>query len=195
MNGFHLDPELIDAFRDGSLDQQGDAVLARQVARVLPAHWSLPNPIAAALSRVVARLGGEAALLAWLGRHPGLPRLVSTVYALIGLLDRLSDQPAVVATLPEVRQQVGLPAYLQAHLVPDPQAPDTGGETLASLGGQIELMLAEERYTEAVQLAIATVDLLQQVLARAAHLDPDLADVGGELESIRDSLNNIVTEQ
>jgi hypothetical protein len=195
MNGFQLDPELIDAFSNGSLDQQGEDLLARQVAHVLPAHWSLPNPIAAALSRLVAHLGGDAALITWLGRHPGLPRLVSTVYTLIGLLDRLSDQPAVVAALPEVRQQVGLPASLQAHLVPDPQAPGAGSETLASLGGQIELMLAEERYTEAVQLATATVDLLQQVLSRAAHVDTDLADGGRELEPIRDGLEKTLTEQ
>lgn len=91
VNGFHLDPELIDAFSEGNLDQQGEAVLARRVARVLPAQGSLPNPVAAALSRVVARLGGETALFAWLRSHPGLPRLVATVYALIGLLDRLSD--------------------------------------------------------------------------------------------------------
>jgi hypothetical protein len=191
ITGIRLDDELVDAFCNGTLDRQGEAVLAEQVARVLPFHSALPSPTAAALSRVIDRLGNEQALFAWLESHPGLPRLTASVYALIGLLDTLSDQPAVVGALREARQQIGLPASLEAHLVPDPLAPDAGSETLASVAGQIESLLAEERLADAVQMARATAEMLQYVVSRAAEADPNLQDLSGQLDRIRHSLNTL----
>lgn len=191
MTGVYLDDELVDAFRNGTLDRQGEAVLAEQVARVLPFHWTLPNPTAAALSRVIDRLGDEQKLFDWLGSHPGLPQLTASIYALIGLLDTLSDQPAVVATLRDARQEIGLPSSLEAHLVPDPLAPGAGNETLASLAGQIKSLLAEERYGDAVHMARATTEMLHQVVSRAAETDPNLADLSGQLERIRHNLNTL----
>lgn len=191
MTGVYLDDELVDAFRNDTLDRQGEAALAEQVARVLPFHWTLPNPTAAALSRVIDRLGDERKLFDWLGGHPGLPRLTASIYALIGLLDTLSDQPAVVAALRDARQEIGLPSSLEAHLVPDPFAPGTGSETLASLAGQIESLLAEERYGDAVQMARATAEMLHYVVSQAAEADPNLADLSGQLERIRHNLNSL----
>jgi hypothetical protein len=190
MTGYYLDDELIDAFRAGSLDQRGEAALAEQVARVLPFRWALPNRTAAALSSLVGHLGGDQALLAWLRNHAGVPRLVASTYLLVGLLDLLSDRPAVVEALRETRQQAGLPASLEARLVPD-----TSGDTLASLGGQIETLLGEDRFAEAAETALATVQMLQLVVSRAAREDPGLEDAGVQLERLRDELDTVVDAQ
>jgi hypothetical protein len=189
VNATQLDDELVDAFCSDALDRRGEAALARQVARVLPFHASLPNPVAVALARVIDRVGGEANLFEWLGHHPGLPRLVASVYSLVALLDRLSDCPAVVAALVETRQRVGLPASLEMRLVPDPLDPRAAPETLASLGGQLESLLRAERYTEAAETALATVDMLRQVLLRAARDDADVVRAGDELERVRHALD------
>jgi hypothetical protein len=63
MADFRLDRELVEAFEEGRLDQEGEAVLADQVARILPFHSVLPNPLAASLARVSQHLGGQQALL------------------------------------------------------------------------------------------------------------------------------------
>lgn len=99
MTDFKLDRSLVEAFVAGTLDPQGEAELAAQVARVIPFHAMAPNPVAAGLSRIIHHLGDERALLAWLDRHPGEPRLVARLFVLIGLLDRYGDEPAVVTAL------------------------------------------------------------------------------------------------
>ena len=90
-----------------------------------------------------------------------------------------------------VRQQVGLPASLEAHLVPDPLAPGAGSETLASLAGQIEQLLAEERFTDAVEMARAAVEMLEYVVSGAAEGDPKLSDLSGQLNRIRHNLDTL----
>jgi hypothetical protein len=186
MTQFHLDDRLVEAFNSGALDHEGQAALAQQVAGLLAVHWMLPNPTAAALSTVIRRLGDDSALITWLDRYPGLPRLVAAVYALIGLLDGLSDHPAVVTALEEMRQRIGVPPELEAFL-----APDTDSETLAGLAVQIESLLAEEQYDEAVAVAHATVDVLAQVAARAGQVEPDLDDVGERLAWVDRGLDGI----
>jgi hypothetical protein len=166
------------------VDRRGEAVLAQQVAAVLPVHRDLPDATVGALTRIVDRLGDERALLDWLGRYSGRPRLVAAVYGLIGLLDQVVDHPAVVAALQETRMRPGPPSELEA-----PPAPETG--SLASLGGQLESMLAEGRLADAVETATATVDLLRQVLARAAGTDPDLAGLTGQLDRVRHHLDTV----
>jgi hypothetical protein len=162
MMAYFLDVALVDAFCAG--DRRGEDELAERVAGLLPLRGSLPNPTVGALTRLVRCLGGEARLLPWLGEHPGVPQVVAAVYALVGLLDRIGDDPEVAGALPEAVRQGGLPALLEAHLVPAPVDARTSRETLASLGGQLESMLGEERYPAAVQLAAATVDLLRRVV-------------------------------
>jgi hypothetical protein len=76
----------------------------------------------------------------------------------------------------------GLPASLEAHLVPDP---------LARLAGQIEQLPAEEQVADAVQTARATLEMLQHAVSRAAESDPDLADLSGQLGRIRHNLDTI----
>jgi hypothetical protein len=179
MMAYSLDAGLVDAFCTG--DRRGEDELAEQVAGLLPLRASLPNPTVGALTRLVRCLGGEARLLPWLGEHPGVPQVVAAVYALVGLLDRVGDDPEVAGTLPETLRQGGLPALLEAHLVPAPVDARTSRETLASLGGQLESMLGEERYPAAVQLAAATVDLLRRVVVRD--------DLRGALDAIRTDLS------
>jgi hypothetical protein len=73
MTEIRLDRELVNALVSGRLDEAGEAVLAEQVARVIPHHWTLPNPLAADLSRIEHHFGGEPAVFEWPERHPGRP--------------------------------------------------------------------------------------------------------------------------
>ncbi|HEV7963777.1 MAG TPA: hypothetical protein VGP57_14670 [Actinoplanes sp.] len=178
-----LDRALVDALKSGKLDPPGETALAEQVAWLLPVHWMLPNPGVLALADLTKHLGGEAALYDWLDHHPGRPRTVARTYRLIGLLDRISDQPAVVTALAELREREGDPAGLRGYLVPD-----TDAATLASLGEQIELLLADDPLEDALQLALSTVDVLQRLAPRMAELDPSLGSLGEELDQMRRSL-------
>ncbi|HEV7897358.1 MAG TPA: hypothetical protein VGP31_05890 [Planosporangium sp.] len=180
---FELDPELVDAFTAGRLDQRGEARLADQVAHLLPLHWTAPNEIMAAMQRIIDHLGGERELLAWLERQPGRPRLVARLYVLIGLLDQISDESAVVTALSELRSKVPYPPGLGGYLLPD-----STPETLADLSAKIEGLLADDRTDDAFRLAAAAVAMLQEVAPRAARLDPELGALGDVLEQIRRDL-------
>ena len=190
MTAANLDRKLVDAFTSGKLDHSGEAALAGQVARLLPMHWMLPNSATAALFKLKKHLGGAAALEAWLDGHPGRPRLVARTYRLIGLLDRLSDRRAVVTALAEMRAEAGDPPGLRGYLMPA-----TTAETLASLAQQIESILADHPVEDALQLALATVDLLQRLAPRARELDPDLSGLDDELAEIRRSLAKTSIQQ
>jgi hypothetical protein len=183
MTGYEIDRTLIDAFVAGTVDPRGETSLAEQVARILPFHWTMPNPIAAALSRISNHLGGEQALFDWLDRHPGRPRVVARLYGVIGLLDRYSDVPAMVTALRELREQTPYPPGLAGYLVPD-STPDT----LAELGAQIESLLIQERVDEAVQVALAAITMLQGMSPRATELDSKVGELGDLLEQARQSL-------
>ncbi len=180
---FRLDRTLVDRLVDGSLDPQGEAALAEQVAHILPFHWNLPNPIEAALSRIIAHLGGQRALLAWLERHPGRPRLVARLNVLVGLLERLSDEPAIVTALQELRTRTPYPPGLSGYL-----PPDTDGATLASLAGQIESLLAHDRTDEAVRLSLAVIAMLQQAALQIGALELDGRDIADLLEQVRQDI-------
>lgn len=180
MSEFRLEKDLIDALADGTLDADGESELADQVARILPYHWTLPNPHAAALSRLTSQLGGDEALLAWLEQHPGRPRRVARLYALIGLLDLISMEPAVVTALSELRAREPYPPGTEDHL-----PPDTNGETLASVSFKIEELLGEESDTEAVALTVAITTMLEQSAPRVRELDPKLGDLGEQAAQTR----------
>src|SRR5258705_3784576 len=119
MSDAHLDLALVDAYTAGTLDAQGEAVLAEQVARVIPFHSTAPNPIQAALSRLIGYLRGEPSLWAWLDHHDGRPRMVAQLYEVIGLLDQFSDNSAVVSALREFRARIHYPPGLLGYLLPD----------------------------------------------------------------------------
>ena len=189
MPEFGLDRALIDALIAGTLDRRGEAALAEQVASVLPFHWALPNPITAGLVRLRDHFGGEPGLLDWLDRHPGLPRLTARLYELVGLLDELSGQPAVVEALRDLRRRIGDPVELTGYLVPD-----TDSSTLASLGSKVESLLGEDRVDEAVEVAFATVELLLQTAPRTYELDPALGDLTGRIEQLRQRLLEAVRQ-
>ena len=69
------------------LDDAGRATLADEVARMLPFHLQLPNPVIADLVAVTGHLGGDEALLRWLDGYPGRPRVTAR-------LTFRGDQPA-----------------------------------------------------------------------------------------------------
>jgi hypothetical protein len=186
---FRLDRSLIDALTAGRLDRQGEAQLVEQVVRVLPFHWMLPNSTMVGLVRLRDHFGGEAGLLDWLDRHPGRPRLVARLFGLTGLLDELSTRPTVVGAVRELRDGVGDPTELTGYLVPD-----TDSSTLASLGTRIELLLGEDRVDEAAEVALGAVALLLQAAPRADELDPDLGDLTGRMDQVRQRLLDAVQE-
>lgn len=133
MTDFALHHATIDAFVEGKLDPAGEADLADRVARILPFHALLPNPMVVKLKRVLDHLGGEQALLAWLDRYPGRPRVVARLFAFIAMLDQYGAEPAVVSALREFRTHTRYPPGLEKYLVPQ-----TDDETLASLSWEVE---------------------------------------------------------
>jgi hypothetical protein len=173
MAGFWLDPVLVDAFLGDAQDPRGEALLADQVAHLLPFHAELPNALTSALSRITAHLGGDAGLLEWLDRHPGRPRLTARLYVLISLLDRFSAEPAVVAALRELREETPYPPGLERFM-----SPDTSDETLAGLGYHVEVQLGDDREEVAVRLALASAELLEKVAPRAAEFDSGTRELG-----------------
>jgi hypothetical protein len=176
VTGFEVERELVDAFVAGRSGPDAEAALANRVARLLPFHWQLPNPLAGSLARISRRLGGEPALLDWLDRFSGRPRLTARLYRVIALLDRLSANPAVVSALRELRDTAPDPPVLAAHL-----PPQTDHETLASLSYAIEARLADDRAEDAAELANAALALLRRVAARAGELEPKLGGLDDEL--------------
>ncbi|MGW5433030.1 hypothetical protein ACWET9_38490 [Streptomyces sp. NPDC004059] len=140
----------------------GEAALAHQVARLLPFHWTWPNRVADDMSQIMDHVGDQRELIAWLDRHPGLPRLVARLYVFMGLLDRYSAVPAVVTAMREYRERTPYPPGLEPYLVPA-----TEDDTLASIAFQVEELLGGERTREAVELALATAAWLQQIAPRA----------------------------
>jgi hypothetical protein len=199
MTEWDLDQELVDALVADRLDVGGQAVLAEQVARVLPVHWVAPGPVVTALSQLVDKLGSERELFGWLERHPGRPRLVARLYVVIGMLDQISDDPAVLTALRELRRRVPYPPGLAGYLVPD-----TDDGTLAELSARIEAILAgqpaptegpgageisdDDRADEAFRVSVAALAMLEEVAPRVGELDRDLYALGGIAEQVRQEL-------
>ncbi|MEU7411277.1 hypothetical protein AB0B40_18465 [Streptomyces sp. NPDC042638] len=100
---YGLDRGQVGAFVAGTLDAEGEAALAHQVARLLPFHWTWPNRVGEGMRQLIDHFGDQRELMAWLDRHPGLPRLVARLYVFMGLLDRYSAVPAVVTAMREYR--------------------------------------------------------------------------------------------
>jgi hypothetical protein len=199
MTEWDLDQELVDALVADRLDAGGQAVLAEQVARVLPVHWVAPGPVVTALSQLVDKLGGERELFGWLERHPGRPRLVARLYVVIGMLDQISDDPAVLTALRELRRRVPYPPGLAGYLVPD-----TDDGTLAELSARIEAILAgqpaptegpgageisdDDRADEAFRVSVAALAMLEEIAPRIGELDRDLYALGGIADQVRQEL-------
>ncbi|MFD8232127.1 hypothetical protein ACFV20_09580 [Streptomyces sp. NPDC059696] len=169
---YGLDRRQVADFVTGTLDAEGEAALAHQVARLLPFHWTWPTRIAEAMSQIMDRFGDQRELMAWLDRHPGLPRLVARLYVFMGLLDRYSAMPAVVTAMREYRERTPYPPGLESYLVPA-----TDDDTLASIAFKVEKLLGEERTREAAELGVATATWLQQIAPRARELDPEVGDL------------------
>jgi hypothetical protein len=177
---WRLNRELVEGFVAGPLLDTEEAALADEVARLLPHHARLPLPLAAQLDRIRDHLGGDAGLWAWLDRHPGRPRVTSRIYSFMAMLDRIGAEEAVVTAVAEVRARHADPPPLERYLVPD-----TTIETLPSLAGELELLLADDRPDEALRAALAATELLLEAAPRVAELNPQLRGLGAELTMAR----------
>ena len=171
--GFRLDPKLVKKFVADELDEDGQAELADQVAVIAMFHAALPNALAVQMTRIVKHLGSGAALLRWLDRFPGRPRIVARLFALIDLLDTFSAEPAVVTALSELRAGTPYPPGLAAYL-----SPDTDDETLGGLAWHIEQLAADDRIADAARLAMDSASLLERIAPRATELDLEPAESG-----------------
>lgn len=189
MTDVGLDRDAADDFVERGLDPEREAALADQVARLLAHPEPVPVAFASALVRIVQRLGGEDALLAWMDQYPGRPRLVSRVLVLIGLLDYYSDRPAVVTALRELREDF-TPPDLRRYLL----AAETDATTLADLGGKLRLLLADEVVDELGRVALATTDMLVRLASRAAALDPGVKELGPAAERSRHAIREALQD-
>ncbi|GHB61753.1 hypothetical protein GCM10010377_60930 [Streptomyces viridiviolaceus] len=178
--GFGLDRALVSDFVAGTPTPQREAELADQVARLLPFHWVLPNTLAAGMSEIIDHLGGQHGLVTWLDRHPGLPRLVARLYVVMGLLDRYSEEPAVVTALRESRERTPYPPGLKGCLLPE-----TDDETLAGIAFEIEELLGDGHGEQAAELAEAAATWLQQAAPRAEELNPEVGELGELMNHMR----------
>jgi hypothetical protein len=183
MTAANLERKLVDAFTSGKLDRSGEAALAGQVARLLPAHWMLPDSAAAALSKLTKtprRSGGPGGV----ARRPSKAPPAGGADIPSHRAARPAQRPSrVVTALAEMRAEAGDPPGLRGYLMPA-----TTGETLTSLAEQIESILADHPAEDALRLALATVDLLQRLAPRVRELDQDLSGLDDELAEIRRSL-------
>jgi hypothetical protein len=183
-----LSQELVDRFVAGKATEAEEAALADEVAQVMPFHAELPNPLVAALKKVMDRLGGEPSLWAWLDRHAGRPRKTARLYLLMSVLDRIGTEPAVVTALTEYRSRTPYPPGLEQYL-----PPATSDDTLAALSGDIELLLRQDRVETAVALGVSVVDLLGELAPRIAELDPELRGLDDQVTDLRRNLQQAVT--
>jgi hypothetical protein len=183
MTGPDLDRDAVAAFVVGRLDPRGEAALAEQVAWLVAQTGPMPTAHAEALTQLIHRLGGEDSLLAWLDRFPGRPRLVARLVALTGLLDQYSSRPAVVTALRRLRGRSPYPPDLENYL-----PAEVDGATLADLGGEIHLLLADDALAEATRVALAAMALLAELAPAAAVHDPDVGELGATAGRIRHAI-------
>lgn len=181
---YRLDHELVEARLAGTIEPDAEDTLADQVSRLLPFHAILPNRQADDLSRLTAHLGGDQALLDWLARRPGRPRLVAHLYRLIWLLDEHSADPAVVSALTEMMtEHEPIPRIVGEHLTPD-----MNDASLAGLAWAIEAMIGDDRLNTAVRLAIGAAELLERVARRARRADPSFGALADEVARLKSDI-------
>lgn len=141
-----------------------DQELAERVAEMLPQHLRLSTPAIAELTDLIRQLGGRDELMRWLAGHPGRPRLVAQLYDVIDFFDRVGGDPDVIKRLADLRATTADPIGAAGHI-----APETDEYTLPGAAFRIEQLLAERRDGEALALASALLDMLDEV-ARDEHL-------------------------
>ncbi|BCL25013.1 hypothetical protein ACPCBX_25705 [Streptomyces tuirus] len=186
---YGLDHRQVAEFVAGTLDAESEAALAHQVARLLPFHWTWPTRVAQAMSQIMAHFGDQRELMAWLDRHPGLPRLTARLYVFMGLLDQYSAVPGVVTAMREYRARTPYPPGLESYLVPV-----TDDDTLASIAFKVEKLLGEERTREAADLALATAAWLQQIGPRARELAPEVGDLDELMRQARQDIQSAAAD-
>lgn len=171
-DAFGLDEDKVLRFEDDDLDPAEERRLAEEVSEILPLGWSLTPRAKERLNTVVEHLGGEPQLLQWLDGHPGLPRLTARLFALMGNLDRYSDEADVVEALNSSRAQTPLPAGLEGIL-----PPETGEETLSDIAYHIDGFLSDRHTQDATRLALATTDWLRHTARQVTSASPTVREM------------------
>ncbi|WP_079105191.1 hypothetical protein [Streptomyces prasinopilosus] len=169
---FGLEEEKVLRFTEDRLDPAEEGRLAEEVAAVLPLGWSLSPRAKERLHAVTEHLGGERRLLEWLDRHPGLPRLTARLVALMGILDRYSDDAEVVEALRASRAEDPFPAGLE-NVLP----PGTSEETLSDVSYRIDELLFERQTQDATRLALATTDWLRDATRSSAPSSSGISEM------------------
>jgi hypothetical protein len=140
----------------------------------------LPTGIVGRMAKIVKHVGGDAALVRWLERFPGRPRILARIFGIIELLDAFTAESGVVTALAELRADHADPPGLGFYM-----SPDTDHETLGTLAWHIESLLANDQVDEAVRVALDAATMVKQLAPRARELDPMLPELGALAEQAR----------
>ncbi|WP_250403310.1 hypothetical protein [Streptomyces cellostaticus] len=184
---FGIDLDRAARFVDGTLGADDEARLAEEVAELLPLCWNLPNKAVETLTPIIDHLGGQRELMAWLDGHEGRPRLTARIFVLLGLLDRYTDDAAVLDTMRAARARDPFPAGLRGELLPE-----TDEETLSSLAYRIEKRLADDE-KEAVALSLATTGWLRRIADDADDPDPSVRELGSLMAHVQQDIGEAAT--
>lgn len=168
MNDVRLHRDAVDAFCAGRLDRSAEATLALQVARVYMCEPILPNATVAQIGRISRHLGGQDAVLRWLGEFEGEPRFVAAMVDLVDLLGALSGNAQVLAGLRQVRIRPEFFRFATAW------APTTDHVTLTDLGETAKHLLRDGRMTAAATFASDTIRLLGETLRLVGSTGADV---------------------
>jgi hypothetical protein len=182
MDDVRLHRDAVDAFCAGRLDRSAEAQLALQVAHVYVCEPILPNSSVVMIGRISRHLGGQDAVLAWLGQFEGEPRFTAAVIDLADLLGALSGNNQVLDALRTVRDRPEFRRFASAW------AATTDHVTLIDLAETGKHLLRNRRMEAASSFSDGVVRLLEEVLALVGEQGGDVAVAQDYLTSVAQQL-------
>jgi hypothetical protein len=188
MYDVRLHRDAVDAFCAGRLDRSAEAGLALQVARVYACEPILPNATVMQIGRISRHLGGQEAVLRWLGQFEGEPRFVAAMVDLADLLGALSSNRQVLDALRTVRTHPEFRRFSTAW------APPTDSVTLTDLAETGKHLLRNSQVRAAMAFGDDVVRLLGEVLDLIDERGGDVGLAQDYLRSVSDMLARAGTE-
>jgi hypothetical protein len=182
MDDVRLHRDAVDAFCAGQLDRPAEAELALQVAHVYICEPILPNSTVVQIGRISRHLGGQDAVLQWVGGFEGEPRLTVAMIDLADLLGALSGNNQVLAALRTVRDRPEFRRFSTAWAKP------TDHVTLSDLAETGKHLLRNNRLSAAATFGDDVVRLLGEILRLVGERGGDVGGAQEYLTSVADQL-------
>ncbi len=182
MDDVRLHRDAVDAFCAGRLDRSAEAQLALQVAHVYICEPILPNSTVVMVGRISRHLGGQDAVLRWLGEFEGEPRFTAAMIDLADLLGALSGNSQVLDALRTVRERPEFRRFSSAW------APTTDHVTLIDLAETGKHLLRNKRMDAATAFSDDVVRLLDEVLTLVEQQGGDAGTARDYLTFVADQL-------